>query len=236
MVECGECSKDSTNPFSSSAASYLINGKVLTFDFMHNSKTFGTFDISDMEQAWRITIDNRTTTRAFGSAVVTVYIVPHGFEMIKTAKVLGEVASDVALGIALFTPIAQMGPQQNLAAISHVCATKSQETVKKSISKVMAPLMVPGIASPDLSALLGNFIILASVFILCFAIHKAAPQIVRDYITWPRYLWQALSFLHMGTIFHSVHLVINSEDVGLKILGVLVTLLYGVAGPFDMWR
>ena len=101
---------------------------------------------------------------------------------------------------------------------------------------MMAPLIVPGIASPNLSALVGNVIILASVFILCFAIHKAAPQIVRDYITWPYYLWQVLSFLHQGTIFHSVHLVRNSEDVGLKILGVLVTLLYGVAGPFAMWR
>ena len=194
-MECEKCSKGAMSPFSSSAASYFINGKVLTFDFLHNPKTFGTFDISDMGQAWRITIDKRTTTRAFGSAVVTVYIVPHDSEMIETAKVVGEVASDVALGIALFTPIAQMGTQQNLAAILHVCATKSQESVKKSVSKVMAPLMVPGIASPSLSALVGNVIILASVFILCFATHKAAPQIVKD----------------QGTIFHNVHLQRTSD-------------------------
>ena len=169
--------------------------------------------------------------------MVTVYIVPHDSEMIKTAKVVGEVASGISLGIALFTPIAQMGTQQTLAAILHVCAMKSQESVKKSISKVMSPLMVPGIASPNLSALVGNLIILTSVCIFTFAIHKAAPQIVKEYITWPYYLWQVISFLHQGTIFHSVHLVGNSDsEAGLKVFGVLVTLLYGVAGPYAMWR
>ena len=116
-MKCEECSKGATSPFSSSAASYFINGKVPTFDFRNNPKTFGIFEISEMKQTWRITIDKRTTTRAFGSAVVTLYIIPHDPGMLETAKVVGEVASTVALGIALFCPAAQITPQQDLAAI-----------------------------------------------------------------------------------------------------------------------
>ena len=99
----------------------------------------------------------------------------------------------------------------------------------------MAPLKIPGIASPNLSALVGNVIILASVCILSFAIHKAAPQFVTKWIPWPYYLWQALFVLHQGTIFHSIELVSNSENFGLTLIGVFVTLVYGILGPITMW-